>query len=61
MVRIITHTWPECGTIVAGNVLETRRDMKCPNIDCSAVLRFSDLPTDEQQHIENHRDEYTID
>jgi len=60
MVKIITHSCPECGTIVAGNVLERRRDLKCPNIECSNVLRFSDLPKSEQQHIENHREEYTL-
>lgn len=60
-MRIITLTCPSCGTIVAGNVLETRREMKCPGLGCDQVLRFTDLVEDNQQHITNNRHKYTID
>lgn len=60
-MRIITFTCPDCGTIVAGNVLETRREMKCSGLHCDRVLRFSDLDADEQQHITDNHDKYTID
>ena len=42
-MRIITLRCPSCGTVVAGNVLEDRREVKCPGLDCKEVLRFSDL------------------
>lgn len=60
MVRIITLTCPTCGTIVAGNVLEDRREMRCPGLDCDAVLRFRDLTTAERDHLLDHRDRYTM-
>jgi hypothetical protein len=60
MVRIITLSCPDCGTIVAGNVLENHREMKCTGRECEKVLRFSYLAEDEQQHILEHRQQYTI-
>jgi phage FluMu protein Com len=60
-MRIITLTCPDCGTIVAGNVLETHREMKCPGLHCDHVLRFSDLEQDEQNHITNNREKYVLD
>lgn len=60
-MRIITLSCPECETIVAGNVLEDRRVMKCPRIDCEEVLRFEDLDDDEQHHLVAHREKYTMD
>ena len=60
-MRIITLTCPDCSTIVAGNVLERRREMKCPAVDCECVLRFSDLADDEQTHLVENRERYTID
>jgi hypothetical protein len=51
-MRIITLTCPDCGTIVADNVLERHRVMKCPGLDCEQVLRFDDLPESDQRYIE---------
>lgn len=59
-MRIVTLTCPECGTIVAGNVLEDRRVMKCPGLGCESVLRFEDLDADEQEHLVSNREKYTI-
>lgn len=50
-MRIVTVTCPECGTVVAGNVLEDRRVMKCPGLDCEHVLRFEDLPAADREHL----------
>jgi hypothetical protein len=60
MVRIITLACPSCGTVVAGNVLEDHREMKCPGLGCESVLRFSDLPADEQQHITDNPEQYAM-
>ncbi|WP_135366091.1 hypothetical protein [Halosimplex halophilum] len=59
-MRIITHTCPDCGTVVAGNVLESERRLKCPGLDCEAVLRFSDLPEADRTHIVENREKYTL-
>lgn len=60
MVRIITLSCPNCGTIVAGNVLEDHREMKCEGLGCDEVLRFSDLSKDDQQHIIENREQYVM-
>lgn len=60
-MRIITTTCQTCGTVVAGNVLESHREMKCPRSGCETVLRFSDLAEDEQSHLVENRETYTID
>jgi hypothetical protein len=59
-MRIITTTCPDCGTIVAGNVLEDRRVMKCPGRHCEAVLRFDDLEAADREHLVANREKYTI-
>jgi len=59
-MRIITHTCDSCGTVLAGNVLERHRVMKCVGLDCDAVLRFKDLPEDEREHVHSNREAYTI-
>jgi len=43
-MRIITHTCPDCGTVVAANELEANRVLKYPGLGCETVLRFEDLP-----------------
>ena len=43
-MRIITHSCPACGTVVAANELESNRVMKCPGLGCQEALRFEDLP-----------------
>jgi len=50
-MRIVTHSCPDCGTVVAGNVLERERVLKCPGLDCEAVLRFTDLSESEREHL----------
>jgi len=59
-MQIITLTCPDCGTIVAGNVLEARRVMKCPGRDCESVLEFSDLDQSEQDHIVSNIERYRL-
>lgn len=59
-MRIITHTCPACGTVVAANELESNRVMKCPGLGCQEVLRFEDLPVDSQEHFLENRDQYQI-
>lgn len=59
-MRIVTLRCPDCGTVVAGNVLEDRREMNCPGLDCEAVLRFSDLEEADREHILANRDTYTM-
>lgn len=59
-MRIITHTCPECGTIVAANELEAERVMKCPGIECENVLRFEDLPTSAREYVLENRKRYRM-
>lgn len=59
-MRIITHTCPACGTIVAANELENNRVMKCPGLGCQEVLKFADLPEDERNHFLENRDRYQL-
>lgn len=42
-MEITTLTCPSCGTIVAENVLEEQRVMKCPYYDCEEILSFEEL------------------
>lgn len=58
-MRIITLTCPNCSTVVAGNVLESHREMKCPRLDCETVLRFSHLDDDDCEYILTNREKYT--
>ena len=60
MVRVITTSCPDCNTVVAGNVLESHRELKCPGLGCEHVLRFSDLPSRDQQHILENTDRYRL-
>lgn len=59
-MRIITHTCPACGTVVAANELEEHRVMKCPGLGCHAVLRFEDLPPDAQEFFLDNREQYKL-
>lgn len=59
-MRIITLPCPDCGTIVAGNVLEDHREMKCPGLGCEAVLRFSDLDEEDREHFLSNREKYRM-
>lgn len=42
-MEITTLTCPQCDTVVAENVLEEERIMKCPYYDCEEILSFEDL------------------
>lgn len=59
-MRIETLTCPDCGTIVAGNVLEADRVLQCPGLECERVLRFADLQEDVQEHYERNRGQYRM-
>lgn len=59
-MRIITHSCPDCGTIVAANELESKRVMKCPGLGCATVLRFEDLAKSDRDHFLEHRDQYQM-
>jgi len=59
-MRIITLACPTCGTVVAGNVLEDRREVKCPGLGCKEVLRFSDLEEADREHILANREQYRM-
>ena len=59
-MRIITDTCPNCGTIVAGNVLEGHRVMKCPGQGCETVRRFEDLPENDREHIVSNIETYRM-
>lgn len=60
-MRIITHTCPECGTIIAGNVLEQHRRLKCPGVQCETVHQFSDLAAADRQHLQANLERYRMD
>jgi len=59
-MRIMTLRCPSCGTVVAGNVLEDRREVKCPGLGCKEVLRFSDLEEADREHILANREQYRM-
>ena len=59
-MRTITHSCPDCGTVVAANELEDNRVMKCPGLSCQEVLRFENLPADAREHFLDNRDQYQI-
>jgi hypothetical protein len=59
-MQIITLTCPSCGTVVAGNVLETRREMKCEGLECQEVLRFSDLSETDREFMLSNRELYSM-
>jgi hypothetical protein len=59
-MRIITHSCTSCGTVVAANELEANRVMKCPGLSCEKVLRFDELPDDEQDFFLDNADQYEL-
>lgn len=59
-MRIITHTCPNCGTVVAANELEDNRVMKCPREGCNDVLRFEDLNEEEQKFFLDNFEQYQM-
>ncbi|WP_394355621.1 hypothetical protein [Halosimplex litoreum] len=59
-MRIITYTCPSCGTVIAANELESNRVMKCPGLDCQAIIRFDNLPKEAQEYFLEHMDRYRL-
>ena len=59
-MRIITLMCRQCDENVAANELENQRAMKCPGLDCEAVMRFSDLNDDEQDYFLESNELYRI-
>ena len=59
-MRIITYTCPSCGTVIAANVLNKNRRMKCPGLRCKNVVRFDDLPSEEREYFMQHSDQYRL-
>jgi uncharacterized paraquat-inducible protein A len=59
-MRVFTLTCTDCGTVVAANELERRREMHCPGLDCEATLRFSDLPEEARSAFLEDPDRYRI-
>lgn len=60
-MHIETLSCPECGTVVAANVLETQRTLKCPGLECERVFHFGDLSEEVQDHYTENPEQYTID
>jgi phage FluMu protein Com len=60
-MRIITLRCPNCGTVVAGNVLENHRVMKCPGLDCEEILHFENLDERDQELLVENREKFTMD
>lgn len=59
-MRITTLTCPTCGTIVAMNVLEEERVMKCPGLECDEQLAFEQLPEAEREYFLEHAHQYRM-
>jgi DNA-directed RNA polymerase subunit RPC12/RpoP len=59
-MRVETYTCPDCGTVVAANVLERDRRVKCPGLDCDRVLAFEDLPPEVREHYEANAEQYRM-
>ena len=59
-MRIVTLTCPDCGTVVAGNVLLRERELNCPGLDCEVVLRFADLPAGDREHLLDDPEKYRM-
>ena len=59
-MRIITHTCPDCGTVVAANELERRRVMKCPGLSCESILEFEAISPENREHFLDNRERYRL-
>lgn len=59
-MRIITHPCTNCGTVISANELESNRVMKCPRVGCDEILRFADLPEEEQKYFVENLERYQI-
>ncbi len=59
-MQIITYTCPNCGTIIAANVLESERIMKCPKSGCSNIVKFTDITGEEQEYVVENKEEFKL-
>ncbi len=59
-MRIITHTCSNCKTVIAGNVLEAKRVMECPGVECETVIRFDDLQVEDKEYFIKNKQDYEI-
>jgi uncharacterized paraquat-inducible protein A len=59
-MKVFTLACADCGTVVAANELERRREMHCPGLDCEATLRFSDLSEEARSAFLANREQYRI-
>lgn len=57
-MHIVTIACPDCGTVLAGNVLERQRVLKCPRTECERVLRFDELSEEDRTHLVENRKRY---
>lgn len=60
-MRIETTTCPDCGTVIAVNVLLSNRVLTCPGLGCQHVHRFDDLPSEIQSYYESNLGRYKMD
>lgn len=59
-MRIITLECDDCGSIVAGNVLERYYRVDCPGANCDSVHEFDDLPEEERKFLREHSEQYQM-
>ena len=59
-MRLITLACEECGSIVAGNVLERYGHVDCPGPNCDRTLQLDSLTDDEQRHLVDNSEKYSI-
>jgi phage FluMu protein Com len=60
-MRIITLECDDCGSIVAGNVLERYYRVDCPGVNCDCIYVFDDLSEEERTYLREHSEEYRMD
>lgn len=59
-MKIITLSCSDCGTVVAANELEEKRQMKCPGLSCESVMHFEDLPSEDRSYFLENKDHYRL-
>lgn len=57
---IVTRECPNCGTIVADNVLQRRRVLDCPRLGCEHVFRFDQLTPEERSTVLENTERYEL-
>lgn len=59
-MRVITLSCENCGSIVAGNVLERYHRVSCPGVECDNTLRFTKLDESDREYLVAHAKEYRM-